>query len=189
MGKTLSAEVFAELMERPLYLVNAGELGTDAYNISKNLKAIFELSNRWNCVLLLDEADVFVMSRGNNIEANAIVAEFLRTLEYFPGLLFLTTNRPNDIDDAIISRAAAIIQYEAPTQDNARKIWRVMAEQFKDDLSESLLDGLLELFPSISPRDIKMLYRLALRVAKSRNEALSIDTFRQCAIFRAIKME
>lgn len=189
LGKTLSAEVFAELMERPLYLVNAGELGTDAYNISKNLKAIFELSNRWNCVLLLDEADVFVMSRGNNIEANAIVAEFLRTLEYFPGLLFLTTNRPNDIDDAIISRAAAIIQYEAPTPDNARKIWKVMAEQFKDDLSESLLDSLLELFPSISPRDIKMLYRLALRVAKSRNEALSIDTFRQCAMFRAIKME
>mgnify|MGYP000606066897 CR=1 FL=1 len=32
---------------------------------------------------------------------NAIVAEFLRTLEYFDGLLFATTNRPMDIDEAI----------------------------------------------------------------------------------------
>ena len=32
-----------------------------------------------------DEADVFVVRRGGNLEQNAIVAVFLRTLEYFDG--------------------------------------------------------------------------------------------------------
>lgn len=53
--------------------------------------------------VLLDEADVFVVERGNNIEQNVTVAEFLRTLEYFDGLLFMTTNRPAEIDEALTS--------------------------------------------------------------------------------------
>ena len=39
--------------------------------------------------------------------ANAVVGVFLRVLEYFNGLLFLTTNRIDDIDEAIVSRCIA----------------------------------------------------------------------------------
>ena len=139
-------------------------------------------------MLLLDEADVFVVQRGANIEQNAIVAEFLRALEYFDGLLFMTTNRPDDIDDAIISRCAAIINYATPCNTDAATIWRVMANQYEIKLDDSLINDLVNLFPSIAPRDIKMLLRLALRIAKSRSEELSVDIFRQCAMFRAIEM-
>ena len=59
---------------------------------------------------LLDEADVFVLERGLDLVQNAIVAEFLRTLEYFDGLLFLTTNRMNGVDEAILARCAAVIE-------------------------------------------------------------------------------
>jgi hypothetical protein len=44
-------------------------------------------------VLLLDEADVFMQSRDSkSLERNKLVAIFLRLLEYFEGILFLTTN-------------------------------------------------------------------------------------------------
>jgi ATPase family associated with various cellular activities (AAA) len=188
VGKTLTAEVYAELIDRPLYAIHSGSLGTTAESIEKNLRVIFQRGKRWNCVLLLDEADVFVVQRGHNIEQNAIVAEFLRTLEYFDGLLFMTTNRPDDIDDAIISRCAAIIDYAPPTAKDAAEIWRVMATQFKCELSDELIAQLVELFPKIAPRDIKMLFRLALRVASAHQEPLSLGTFRRCAMFRAIKM-
>lgn len=188
VGKTLTAEVYAELIERPLYSIHSGSLGTTAADIEKNLRLIFQRGKRWDCVLLLDEADVFVVQRGNNIEQNAIVAEFLRTLEYFDGLLFLTTNRPSDIDEAIISRCAAIIDYAPPTADDAAAIWRVMAMQYEVDLSDELIGQLVGLFPEIAPRDIKMLFRLALRVSASHAEPLSLDTFRRCAMFRAIKI-
>ena len=100
----------------------------------------------------------------------------------------MTTNRPNDIDEAIISRCAAIINYEVPTLDNAPKIWKILAKQYDHTLSETLLVQLLETFKDITPRDIKMLLRLALRIATKKNVELNIEIFRQCAMFRAIKM-
>lgn len=189
VGKTLTAEVYAELIDRPLYMVHSGELGTTADKIQESLEEIFQRGKRWDCVLLLDEADVFVVQRGNNIEQNAIVAEFLRALEYFDGLLFMTTNRPDDIDDAIISRCAAIIDYSPPTEKAAAAIWRVMATQFEAKLDDDMVDKLVSLFPGIAARDIKMLFRLALRVSLSKKQELTLDTFRMCAMFRAIKMK
>jgi hypothetical protein len=189
VGKTLTAEVYAELIRRPLYSIRSGALGTSAAEIDKNLREIFQRGKRWNAVLLLDEADVFVVERGSNIEQNAIVAEFLRTLEYFDGLLFMTTNRPHDIDEAIISRCAAIINYDPPNREDAKAIWVVMARQYGAELDVGLLDQLLDLFPDIAPRDIKMLFRLALRVSKSRGETLDLELFRRCAMFRAIKIK
>lgn len=180
--------MYAELIERPLFAIHSGSLGTSAAVIEKNLKVIFQRGKRWDCVLLLDEADVFVAQRGDNIEQNAIVAEFLRTLEYFDGLLFMTSNRSNDIDEAIVSRCAAIIEYVPPSPKDAAAIWRVMAAQYGTLLGETLIGELVELFPAIAPRDIKMLLRLALRVSAAQNEELTLATFRRCAMFRAIKM-
>lgn len=188
VGKTLTAEIYSEIIERPLYLLHSGSLGTTAKDIEQNLKVVFSRSERWNCVLLIDEADVFIVRRNDNIEQNAIVAEFLRTMEYFNGLLFMTTNRPNDIDEAIISRCAAIINYEVPTPDNALKVWQVLAKQYNYTLPETLLAQLLETFHGITPRDIKMLLRLALRVAANKEAEPDLDIFRQCAMFRAIKI-
>lgn len=188
VGKTLTAEVYAELIERPLYSVHAGTLGTDASTIEANLRKIFNQARRLSCVLLLDEADVFVGTRKDNIEQNAIVAEFLRTLEYYEGLMFLTTNRPNDIDDAIINRCAAVIAYDYPAPDDTAAIWGVMGRHYKNELDAKLIASLLALFPKIAPRDIKGLFRLALRVAAGKDKAVDLDLFRQCAMFRAIQM-
>ncbi|MDR5170193.1 AAA family ATPase, partial [Methylobacillus flagellatus] len=187
VGKTLTAEVYAELIERPLYAIHSGNLGTAPEQINKNLQKIFMQARRWHCVLLLDEADIFVMQRASNIEQNAIVAEFLRTLEYFDGLLFMTTNRPDDIDDAIISRCAAIIDYAVPGPEDSAAIWRVMAAQYQARMDEALIAELVASFPGIAPRDIKMLLRLALRLAKKRDVPLSMEIFRQCAMFRAVR--
>jgi hypothetical protein len=188
VGKTLTAEVYAELIGRPLYSVHSGSLGTTAQAIEKNLQVVFQRGKRWGCVLLLDEADVFVEQRGSNIEQNAIVAEFLRTLEYFDGLLFMTTNRPNDIDEAIVSRCAAIIDYDTPSASDAAAIWTVLAVQNQVQLEPALIAQLVAAFPTITPRDIKMLLRLALRVAAARSEQLDLELFRRCAMFRGIRM-
>lgn len=187
VGKTLTAEVYAEVIEQPLYAIHTGTLGTTAEDIQENLEKVLARAKRWGrVVLLLDEADVFVARRGDNIERNAIVAEFLRVLEYFTGLLFMTSNRAADIDEAIISRCAAIIRYSPPSCEAAEQIWKVMATQFNSSMSEELVRQVVAQFPGIAPRDIKMLFRLALRMAAKHNEPLSVDLFRRCAMFRAI---
>lgn len=186
VGKTLTAEVYSELIERPLYSIHSGILGITADKIRENLESVFQRAKRWNVVLLIDEADVFVMERGSSINQNAIVAEFLRTLEYFDGLLFMTTNRSGSIDDAIESRTAAMIDYKVPGKDDARLIWKVQAENNGIEIADELLDDLVDGFVDIRPRDIKMLLRLALRVAAKRETPLSIEVFAQCALFRGL---
>ena len=66
------------------------------------------------CWLLdLDEADIFLEQRSiGDINRNAFVCVFLRTLEYYQGNKFFTTNRVNQIDPAIASRIHFKTKYD-----------------------------------------------------------------------------
>jgi hypothetical protein len=126
VGKTLTAEVLAEYTERPLYVLELGELGTKVASVEECLNNIFKRVTRWNALLLFDEADVFLHKRDDNLERSAIVGIFLRLLDYFPGIMFLTTNRSDVIDPAILSRVTIKLDYP-DLDDNARdRIWRIM---------------------------------------------------------------
>ena len=103
VGKTLTAEVVAETTHRPLYVVSSGELGMNADTVDRQLVMILEITRRWGCVLLIDEADVFLSVRGQNLEKDTLVSIFLRHIEYFKGILILTTNRQSTIDPAFTS--------------------------------------------------------------------------------------
>ena len=186
VGKTLTAEVYSEVVGKPLYSIHTGSLGITAEHVRKNLEEIFERAKRWEAVLLLDEADVFVLERGFELTQNAIVAEFLRTLEYYDGLLFLTTNRVHGVDEAILARCAAVIDYLPPNQDDARAIWQTMSAEHDITLDPALLDELVHVFDGITPRDIKMVLRLALRMAAHREVELSMDVFMAAARFRGL---
>src|SRR5574337_1316656 len=162
-GKTLTAEVFSEQVKRPLYTVQCSQLGTDESSLEKELRIVLARSQRWKAILLIDEADVYVHERGDDIQQNAIVGVFLRVLEYYRGVLFMTSNRETIIDDAIMSRATARIHYEVPTEAQALEIWRVLSKQYRADLTDA---GLVELskepkFSGISGRSIKNLLKLA----------------------------
>ena len=111
------------------------------------LKEMLTRAQRWGAVMLIDEADVYIKRRDDNIAMNAVVGVFLRVLEYFNGLLFLTTNRVDDIDEAIVSRCIALIKYNPPDDDAKRRIWRVMAEQFALAVDDALIDDLVTVFP------------------------------------------
>ncbi|WP_426189507.1 AAA family ATPase [Massilia sp. DWR3-1-1] len=184
LGKTLTAEIYAEVVGKPLYRVHSGQLGTTAASVGATLTGILHRAMRWQAIILLDEADVYIRRRDNDLEHNAIVAEFLRTLEYFDGLLFMTTNRSGDVDDAILSRCIATICYETPTQDDALRLWKLLGEQFGAALTDELIEALSGAFPHASGRDIKELLKLATRYCKAKNLPLSEPVFRLCARFR-----
>lgn len=186
LGKTLTAEVYAEVVGKPLYRVHSGQLGVTASSVEATLGGILQRAARWDCVLLLDEADVYIRRRDNDLQHNAIVAEFLRTLEYFSGLLFMTTNRVGDIDDAILSRCIAVIDYQPPGPDDARRLWRTLAAQLGVDLPDALVAHLLARYAGVSGRDIKELLKLTSKFCRHRGQPLSAEAFAQCAVFRGI---
>lgn len=129
-GKTLTAEGISELLKCPLYMVSAGELGTDSRVLEGELQRILDICHAWGAILLLDEADVFLEKRNmHDIHRNALVSIFLRQLEYFQGILFLTTNRVETFDDAFQSRIHIALRYD-PLDRNAKKaIFKMFVER------------------------------------------------------------
>jgi hypothetical protein len=188
VGKTLTAEVYSEIIKRPLYRVHSGQLGLNVAEMEKVLKDTLIRAQRWGAVMLIDEADVYIKRRNDNLASNAVVGVFLRVLEYFNGLLFLTTNRVDDIDEAIISRCIAMIKYHTPDFKDRRKIWGVMTEQFGLPLSQELIDELAERFPTATGRDIKGLTKLVSKFCQQKQLEPSMEVFKRCSVFRGLEV-
>jgi len=178
-GKTLTAEVYAEAEGRALYSIQCSQLGTDPDELEDELLKVFARSKRWNAVMLLDEADVYVHERGNDLQQNAIVGVFLRVLEYQDSVLFLTTNRPDDVDDAIASRCIARLTYAIPTGPEQKRIWEVLADA--SGLPDGQLDvaGIVAAHPTLSGRDVKNLLKLARLINPERIDAETIRFVQQ----------
>ncbi|KAG8157931.1 hypothetical protein KVR01_012203 [Diaporthe batatas] len=175
-GKTLTAEAVADKVRRPLYMLSAGELGQKANDVEFHLGEILRLTEKWNAVLLFDECDVFLQERSmNNLEHNEIVAVFLRVLEYYRGILFMTTNRAESIDRAFQSRIHLTLNYPDLQPQAKEHIWRQFMTQAGEAscLTEETFARLAQL--PLNGRQIKNTVKSAILLATQQNESLGIE--------------
>lgn len=189
-GKTLTAEVYSEFREVPLYKIHSGQLGTSPESIEKKLMEVYKRADDWGCPVLLDEFDVFGKARGDNLIQNAVVAVFLRTLEYQNNTIFLTTNRADDMDDAILSRCSAIINYDYPEAKELAEIWKVQKAQLLPQLKDEVIDQLMAYFiehkKKMSGRNVKSTLQLAARWVAAKNREPDVELLKTAASFRGI---
>ncbi|KAK3682063.1 hypothetical protein B0T22DRAFT_530543 [Podospora appendiculata] len=144
VGKTSTAECVAAHTKKPLYPITCGDIGYRPEDVERNMESHFKLAHKWGCVLLLDEADVFLAKRDQkDVQRNGLVSVFLRILEYYSGILFLTTNRVGAIDDAFRSRLHLTLYYPKLTRKQTTEIFKRnflrMAEINADRVSKNLL--------------------------------------------------
>ncbi|GAW22520.1 hypothetical protein ANO14919_120570 [Xylariales sp. No.14919] len=148
VGKTATAEAVAIENNRPLFPISCGDLGFSPKIVEKTLRDIFRYAHLWECILLLDEADIFLTQRergGDNLERNAIVGVFLRTLEYYSGILFLTTNRVGALDEAFRSRVHISLWYPHLSLPDTIKILRANLERLpRWDNTKGSTQGLIK---------------------------------------------
>lgn len=179
-GKTLTAEGISELLRCPLYMVSAGELGTNPAKLELELQKILDIAHSWGAVLLLDEADVFLEKREvHDIHRNALVSIFLRLLEYFQGILFLTTNRVETFDDAFQSRIHVALRYGDLTTKAKRSVWAMFIDLCRAqeatrvaDFSDADLDALSR--HQLNGRQIKNIIRTAQALALNEGAVLDL---------------
>src|SRR3954462_3695812 len=129
-GKTLMAEAVADRTRRPLFYLQAEDLGINAAILGANIKKVFEMATEWNAVILLDEADVFMAERHpHDIARNELVSIFLRELEYYRGIIFLTTNLYQTIDSAFRSRVSLHLLFKPLGLEARESVWRKFLER------------------------------------------------------------
>ncbi|KAL2018379.1 hypothetical protein VTK56DRAFT_914 [Thermocarpiscus australiensis] len=184
-GKTLTAEGISELLKCPLYMVSAGELGTDSRYLETELQKILDICHAWGAILLLDEADVFLEKRNmHDIHRNALVSIFLRQLEYFQGILFLTTNRVETFDDAFQSRIHIALRYDNLDHRAKKAIFKIFIERVRvlekiDMMPFTEEDYNLLARHELNGRQIKNTVRTAQALAVNKGEPLSMSHIRQ----------
>jgi ATPase family associated with various cellular activities (AAA) len=74
--------------------------------------------------VLIDEADVFLEERSLDFFRSELVAVFLRELEYFQGILIMTTNRLKRFDTAFQSRIHVALKFNELDEDARLSVWK-----------------------------------------------------------------
>lgn len=177
-GKTLTAESVAELANKPLYRVTCGDIGTDPESVEKYLESALFIGTIWGCVVLLDEADVFLEERTQtDLVRNALVSVFLRVLEYYDGVLILTSNRVGTFDEAFKSRMQMAVHYPNLDLDGRRRIWQNFLSAMKDakvDMNSRELEQELGTLAShsLNGRQIRNTIKTARQLAVFKREPL-----------------
>lgn len=175
VGKTLIAEAVSESTKRPLVRVSLQDLGISPEILEKNLERIFQMAEEWNGVFLFDECDVFLEERrANDLERNAIVAAFLRHLEYFNGILFLTTNSENNLDPAVMSRVTLPVKFPNLQPNTKVEIWKNLFKEAGIELNQEDFDIISKLELPGNGRQIKNAISTSLRIARNENRKVTV---------------
>ncbi|ORY14832.1 hypothetical protein BCR34DRAFT_559937 [Clohesyomyces aquaticus] len=132
VGKTYTAECISAYTRRPLLSLTCSDIGTNPSTIEQKLAYWFKLAKHWGAILLIDEADIYMEQRvARDVGRNNLVAGFLRAMEYYQGLLFLTTNRVGTFDEAFMSRIHVSIHYPDFHDENRGEVWEAFFKKLE----------------------------------------------------------
>jgi hypothetical protein len=130
-GKSLAAEVVATAAGTDLLVVDISRVVSKWLGeTEKNLAAAFDVAQRTQAVLFLDEADVTFGSRteisdAQDRYANLETAYLLQRLDSFDGLAVLATNLRQNIDAAFVRRMDFVIDFPLPDEPSRLALWRL----------------------------------------------------------------
>lgn len=129
-GKTLAASYIATELAAPLYRVDLSSVMNKYIGESeKNLAQLLDQAAASDVVLLFDEADSLFGSRSEGREtgerfANMLTNFLLTRIENHPGIVILTSNSQERIDNAFSRRLDMVIEFPLPGHEERLALWR-----------------------------------------------------------------
>ncbi|QVM05668.1 hypothetical protein D8B26_000374 [Coccidioides posadasii str. Silveira] len=161
-GKTLLAKAVARESGATVLEVS----GSEVYDMyvgegEKNVKAIFTLAKKLSpCVVFIDEADAIFCSRtgaSNRTSHRELINQFLREwdgMSETSAFIMVATNRPFDLDDAVLRRLPRRLLVDLPTEKDRHEILKIHLKDEAVDKSVDLTD-LARRTPFYSGSDLK----------------------------------
>lgn len=163
-GKTMLAKAVAKQSGATVLEVS----GSDVYDMyvgegEKNVRAIFTLAKKLSpCIVFIDEADAIFGMRTTGTNGGVhreLINQFLREwdgMEDMSAFIMVATNRPFDLDDAVLRRLPRRLLVDLPTEQDRKEILSI---HLKDEqLAESVdLADLAKRTPFYSGSDLKNL--------------------------------
>ncbi|KFY16561.1 hypothetical protein V492_01236, partial [Pseudogymnoascus sp. VKM F-4246] len=163
-GKTMLAKALAKESDTTVLEVSGSEI-YDKYvgEGEKNVKAVFSLAKKLApCIVFIDEADAIFGDRGAGSQRTShreIINEFLREWDGMNDLsafIMVATNRPFDLDEAILRRLPRRLLVDLPVEGDREAILKIHL-QGEDLESDVDLKALAANTPFYSGSDLKNL--------------------------------
>lgn len=142
-GKTMLAKAIAKEAGVRFLNLSVAMLTDKYYGESQKLaSAVFSLANKIQpCIIFIDEIDSFLRSRAlHDHEATAMMkAQFMSLWDGLLSsktnriVLIGATNRPNDIDKAVLRRMPVVFEINLPTKEERKKILELTLKNEKVD--------------------------------------------------------
>jgi histone H3/H4 len=129
-GKTLAAKVLAAVLRSDVYRVDlASVVNKYIGETEKNLSQLLARAEELDVILLVDEGDSLMAGRtdvksANDRYANLETNYLLQRLETYQGVVVVTTNAGNRIDQAFKRRFDCIVDFQPPDPRERLSIWR-----------------------------------------------------------------
>ncbi|PWY89575.1 spastin [Aspergillus sclerotioniger CBS 115572] len=177
-GKTLLAKAVARESGATVLEVS----GSEVYDMyvgegEKNVKAIFTLAKKLSpCVVFIDEADAIFCSRtgaSSRTSHRELINQFLREwdgMNDMSAFIMVATNRPFDLDDAVLRRLPRRLLVDLPTEQDRLAILKIHLKEETLDSSVDLAE-LARRTPLYSGSDLKNLsVAAALACVREEND-------------------
>jgi SpoVK/Ycf46/Vps4 family AAA+-type ATPase len=181
-GKSLAAEAIGYELGKALKVVNCAELLSKYVGDSaKNIEALFHDARNNDSVLVFDEAEGLFGARtgmGTSTDryANIDVGLLLYHIERFPGIVILTTNLRENVDEALFRRLKFVLEFPVPDRALREALWKKLVPEktpLAADVDMAALAARFELTGGhIKTAVFKAAARAALRPEDSRHIAM-----------------
>lgn len=181
-GKTLLAKAVAKESGATMLEVSAADIN-DMYvgEGEKNVKALFSLAKKLSpCVVFLDEADAMFSARSNHgrrVSHRELLNQFLKEWDGMSNdsgsaFIMVATNRPHDLDDAVLRRLPRRLLVDLPTESDRTEILKIHLrnEALADEVS---IPELAKKTPLYSGSDLKNLAVAAALSAVREENAMA----------------
>ncbi|MBY8961754.1 ATP-binding protein [Flavobacterium sp. D11R37] len=129
-GKTLTACLLGKELGKSVFRIDLSAVVSKYIGeTEKNLEKIFVQAESKEWILLFDEADALFGKRiqarsSNDRYANQEVSYLLQRIESFNGLVILTSNFKNNIDDAFLRRFNNVVAFYKPGFEERLSLWQ-----------------------------------------------------------------
>ena len=179
-GKTLTATLLGKEFERPVYRIDLSQVVSKYIGeTEKNLEKIFNQAENKNWILLFDEADALFSKRtstksSNDRYANQEVSYLLQRVESFNGLVILTSNFKNNIDDAFLRRFNSVVKFAKPNLEERQKLWQ-NSKPDKIEIEDKLITQLANHFELTGAQIVSCIMHASLLAIDQDEKHLSIE--------------
>ena len=171
----MSCECITEMTHRPLLRLTVKDLGLQAARLYDNLYNWMTLARRWEAVLLIDEADIYLSIREKSSpDGNACVAVFLHLMEYHSGILLLTTNRVGVFDRSIFSRIHVTLYYSNFNDESKKRLWDMLLSRIDIFVDSDVRNTSVESL-NLNGREMMNVVNKAVSIAKERSKRFGKD--------------